>query len=85
MLKSLGHRVRIYTPYGELLPGMAYLVRRLLENTSNDSFLRQGFSGRGVGRNPACFAIPNTGGRARSMSAWSSVLSSYSSALRAHR
>lgn len=41
---SLGYRVRIYTPYGQLLPGMAYLVRRLLENTSNDSFLRQGFS-----------------------------------------
>ena len=40
-LRSLGHRVRIYTPYGQLLPGMAYLVRRLLENTSNDSFLRQ--------------------------------------------
>jgi RHH-type proline utilization regulon transcriptional repressor/proline dehydrogenase/delta 1-pyrroline-5-carboxylate dehydrogenase len=43
-IKSLGYRVRVYTPYGELLPGMAYLVRRLLENTSNDSFLRQGFS-----------------------------------------
>ncbi len=43
-IKSLGHRVRVYTPYGELLPGMAYLVRRLLENTSNDSFLRQGFA-----------------------------------------
>ncbi|MEX0700648.1 MAG: L-glutamate gamma-semialdehyde dehydrogenase [Planctomycetales bacterium] len=38
-----GHRVRIYTPFGELIPGMAYLVRRLLENTSNDSFLRQSF------------------------------------------
>ena len=35
------HRVRVYTPFGELIPGMAYLVRRLLENTSNDSFLRQ--------------------------------------------
>ncbi|MFN3158016.1 MAG: proline dehydrogenase family protein [Rubinisphaera brasiliensis] len=35
-----GYRVRIYTPFGELIPGMAYLVRRLLENTSNDSFLR---------------------------------------------
>lgn len=44
VLKSLGRRVRIYTPYGQLLPGMAYLVRRLLENTSNDSFLRQGFA-----------------------------------------
>jgi RHH-type proline utilization regulon transcriptional repressor/proline dehydrogenase/delta 1-pyrroline-5-carboxylate dehydrogenase len=37
---SLGQRVRVYTPYGELLPGMAYLVRRLLENTANTSFLR---------------------------------------------
>jgi RHH-type proline utilization regulon transcriptional repressor/proline dehydrogenase/delta 1-pyrroline-5-carboxylate dehydrogenase len=43
-IQSLGHRVRIYTPYGQLLPGMAYLVRRLLENSSNDSFLRQGFA-----------------------------------------
>ncbi len=43
-IQSLGHRVRIYTPYGQLLPGMAYLVRRLLENSSNDSFLRQGFT-----------------------------------------
>ncbi len=39
-----GYRLRIYMPYGELIPGMAYLVRRLLENTSNDSFLRAGFS-----------------------------------------
>ncbi len=38
------HRLRVYMPYGELIPGMAYLVRRLLENTSNDSFLRQGMS-----------------------------------------
>lgn len=33
--------VRDYTPIGELLPGMAYLVRRLLENTANEGFLRQ--------------------------------------------
>lgn len=39
-LRSNGYRVRVYTPYGELLPGMAYLVRRLLENTSNDSFVK---------------------------------------------
>ena len=39
-----GHRLRIYMPYGELIPGMAYLVRRLLENTSNDSFLRASFT-----------------------------------------
>src|SRR5262249_52027339 len=43
VLNSMGRRVRIYTPYGQLLPGMAYLVRRLLENTSNESFLRAGF------------------------------------------
>ena len=39
-LRSLGHRVRLYAPVGEMLPGMAYLVRRLLENTANSSFLR---------------------------------------------
>jgi RHH-type transcriptional regulator, proline utilization regulon repressor / proline dehydrogenase / delta 1-pyrroline-5-carboxylate dehydrogenase len=42
-LTDLGQRVRVYTPFGEILPGMAYLVRRLLENTSNSSFLRAGF------------------------------------------
>ncbi|MCM1982016.1 L-glutamate gamma-semialdehyde dehydrogenase [Lyngbya confervoides] len=36
-----GFRVRVYTPYGELIPGMAYLIRRLLENTANSSFLVQ--------------------------------------------
>lgn len=41
-----GLRVRVYTPYGAMLPGMAYLVRRLLENTSNESFLRAGFGER---------------------------------------
>ena len=35
-----GHRVREYVPVGEMIPGMAYLVRRLLENTSNESWLR---------------------------------------------
>jgi RHH-type proline utilization regulon transcriptional repressor/proline dehydrogenase/delta 1-pyrroline-5-carboxylate dehydrogenase len=40
-----GLRLRIYTPYGDLIQGMAYLVRRLLENTTNESFLRQSFSG----------------------------------------
>lgn len=42
-LVAMGQRVRVYTPFGQLLPGMAYLVRRLLENTSNESFLRAGF------------------------------------------
>jgi RHH-type proline utilization regulon transcriptional repressor/proline dehydrogenase/delta 1-pyrroline-5-carboxylate dehydrogenase len=43
-LVGLGRRVRVYTPYGQLLPGMAYLVRRLLENTANESFLRASFT-----------------------------------------
>ena len=38
-LASKGFRVRTYCPVGDLVAGMAYLVRRLLENTSNDSFL----------------------------------------------
>lgn len=41
-----GQRVRVYTPYGAMLPGMAYLVRRLLENTSNESFLKASFTER---------------------------------------
>jgi RHH-type proline utilization regulon transcriptional repressor/proline dehydrogenase/delta 1-pyrroline-5-carboxylate dehydrogenase len=43
-LTKMGVRVRQYTPIGELIPGMAYLVRRLLENTSNESFLRSKFA-----------------------------------------
>ncbi len=40
---DMGLRVREYVPVGEMIPGMAYLVRRLLENTSNESWLRAGF------------------------------------------
>ncbi|MBI4343480.1 MAG: bifunctional proline dehydrogenase/L-glutamate gamma-semialdehyde dehydrogenase [Candidatus Omnitrophica bacterium] len=40
-IRARGYPVRVYTPVGELIPGMAYLVRRLLENTANESFLRQ--------------------------------------------
>ncbi len=45
-LAELGLRVRIYCPVGDMVAGMAYLVRRLLENTSNESFL--GDQQRGV-------------------------------------
>ena len=38
-----GYLVRLYAPLGDLLPGMGYFVRRLLENTSNESFLRHTF------------------------------------------
>jgi RHH-type proline utilization regulon transcriptional repressor/proline dehydrogenase/delta 1-pyrroline-5-carboxylate dehydrogenase len=46
-LAARGHRVRTYCPVGDLVAGMAYLVRRLLENTSNESFLHE--QARGVG------------------------------------
>jgi RHH-type transcriptional regulator, proline utilization regulon repressor / proline dehydrogenase / delta 1-pyrroline-5-carboxylate dehydrogenase len=51
LAKSLvdqGYRVRVYCPYGELIPGMAYLIRRLLENTANTSFLRQNLEERPI-------------------------------------
>ena len=48
-LRKAGLPLRLYTPVGEMIPGMAYLVRRLLENTSNESFLRQSFA-EGVSR-----------------------------------
>ena len=43
---GLGLRARSYCPVGDLVAGMAYLVRRLLENTANESFL--GEQQRGV-------------------------------------
>ena len=43
-IRKLGYRLRVYAPVGELVPGMAYLVRRLLENTSNESFVRHRFA-----------------------------------------
>ncbi len=45
-LAAKGYRVRTYCPVGDLVAGMAYLVRRLLENTSNESFLSE--QARGV-------------------------------------
>ena len=43
-VKRKGLRLRVYAPVGALVPGMAYLVRRLLENTSNESFVRHRFA-----------------------------------------
>jgi RHH-type transcriptional regulator, proline utilization regulon repressor / proline dehydrogenase / delta 1-pyrroline-5-carboxylate dehydrogenase len=47
-IADMGYRVRVYCPYGELIPGMAYLIRRLLENTANSSFLKQNLEERPV-------------------------------------
>src|SRR4051812_42740796 len=61
-VKRAGLRLRVYAPIGELVPGMAYLVRRLLENTSNESFVRQRFAeGRALDellQPPAVDAVP---------------------------
>src|SRR5262249_18258601 len=38
-IAAQGLRVRTYCPVGDLGAGMAYLGRRLLENTSTESFL----------------------------------------------
>ncbi len=47
-LAAEGFRVRTYCPVGDLVAGMAYLVRRLLENTSQESFLHEQVSGRSL-------------------------------------
>jgi RHH-type proline utilization regulon transcriptional repressor/proline dehydrogenase/delta 1-pyrroline-5-carboxylate dehydrogenase len=39
-LVAEGIPVRVYAPVGKMVPGMAYLVRRILENAANESFLR---------------------------------------------
>ncbi|UCG33460.1 MAG: proline dehydrogenase family protein, partial [Phycisphaerales bacterium] len=61
-LTDMGYRVRIYSPYGDLVPGMAYLIRRLLENTSNEGFLRQSFV-EGVGEEELLMAPDEVGMR----------------------
>ncbi len=42
-LTSMQQRVRVYAPFGDMMTGMAYLIRRLIENTANESFLRQSY------------------------------------------
>ena len=59
-LVDKGYRVRVYCPYGDLLPGMAYLIRRLLENTANSSFLRQSSENRPL---EELLAAPSTNGK----------------------
>ena len=61
-LVKRGHRVRVYSPYGKLLPGMAYLIRRLLENTANSSFIKQNQSEKPV---EELIAPPNVDDNAR--------------------
>lgn len=48
-----GFRTRAYVPVGEVIPGMAYLVRRLLENTSNQAWFNVGVATRAADGGPA--------------------------------
>jgi len=55
-LAAMGFCIRVYVPFGDTVPGMAYLVRRLLENSSNESlFLR----GSVTSRNSTVLEAPN--------------------------
>jgi RHH-type proline utilization regulon transcriptional repressor/proline dehydrogenase/delta 1-pyrroline-5-carboxylate dehydrogenase len=69
-LVDMGYRVREYAPIGELIPGMAYLVRRLLENTSNESWLRnkfaEGQSTEQLLKDPASGLVPSSSDTLRS-------------------
>src|SRR5438067_823791 len=71
-LVEMSYRVREYCPIGELLPGMAYLVRRLLENTSNEGFLRAKFAenvpAKELLRDPRELIKPNGASRTQSSS-----------------
>ena len=42
-LKEKSYLVRLYCTVGDLIPGMSYLVRRLLENSANQSFILNSF------------------------------------------
>jgi RHH-type transcriptional regulator, proline utilization regulon repressor / proline dehydrogenase / delta 1-pyrroline-5-carboxylate dehydrogenase len=73
-----GHRLRVYLPVGDLLPGISYLIRRLMENTSNTSFLRQTYADRkdiaGLIRAPAVNRKPDRGAPAPAKRGAESVL-----------
>jgi RHH-type proline utilization regulon transcriptional repressor/proline dehydrogenase/delta 1-pyrroline-5-carboxylate dehydrogenase len=45
-----GYRTRVYVPVGRVIPGMAYLVRRLLENTSNQAWFNVGVTVASIAR-----------------------------------
>ena len=42
-LREKGYLVRLYCTVGDLIPGMSYFVRRLLENSANQSFILNSF------------------------------------------
>ena len=50
---AAGYRTRVYVPVGRVIPGMAYLVRRLLENTSNQAWFNAGVTVSSIAQPPA--------------------------------
>ncbi|MBI2295424.1 MAG: bifunctional proline dehydrogenase/L-glutamate gamma-semialdehyde dehydrogenase [Betaproteobacteria bacterium] len=46
-VSAQGVRLRVYVPTGDLVIGIAYLIRRLLENTASTSILRQTYADGG--------------------------------------
>ena len=56
------HCVRVYVPFGEPIPGMAYLVRRLLENSTGQAELIGKFSGlQSSASEPLVFGLERPG------------------------
>jgi RHH-type proline utilization regulon transcriptional repressor/proline dehydrogenase/delta 1-pyrroline-5-carboxylate dehydrogenase len=70
---AMGANLRIYLPTGELLPGIAYLIRRLVENTANTSILRQTYVGEA---NMGELLVEPTTGDFEGMGVLSSLLNS---------
>ena len=72
------YRVRVYAPIGELIPGMAYLVRRLLENTSNEGFLRQTRHKTHSWKQLLARPIPTSSGKVNHVFSWGDLSSNFS-------
>lgn len=61
---ACGPQLRVYVPTGDLVAGMAYLIRRLLENTAGTSILRQTYAeGQDVAVLLAAPAAPESAAR----------------------
>src|SRR5579859_5456252 len=64
-LGSFGVATRVYVPVGDLITGIAYLIRRLMENTANTSIVRQTYADARAARELLARPAPQTGNTAR--------------------
>jgi RHH-type proline utilization regulon transcriptional repressor/proline dehydrogenase/delta 1-pyrroline-5-carboxylate dehydrogenase len=55
-----GYRTRVYVPVGKVIPGMAYLVRRLLENTSNQAWFNIGTTQLSAAQSASPYVTPGS-------------------------